>query len=113
MNMTNDNEILSSQMRLLTEAETLLRRSRIALAEMPEPTDNTTHTKRKEKVTTMSTEITAQRAGELYASGMSVVEVARETNITYAKARKLIADSGTPVRDASSRLKGRTRKANS
>ena len=112
MNMTNDNEILSDQTRLLKEAESLIERSRAALAEMPETTQTTTQHK-KEKVTTMSTEITAQRAGELYASGMSVVEVARETNITYAKARKLIADSGTPVRDASSRLKGRTRKVNS
>lgn len=59
----------------------------------------------------MSTEITAKKAGELYAGGMSVVEVAREVNVTYSKARKLIQDSGTPIRDASSRLKGRTRKS--
>jgi len=31
----------------------------------------------------MSTELTAQRAGELYASGQSVIEVAREYNMTY------------------------------
>lgn len=55
-------------------------------------------------------EVTADAAGKLYADGMSVIEVARATNITYSKARKLIAASGTPVRDASARLKGRTRK---
>jgi hypothetical protein len=97
-------------MRLLKEAESLIVRSRIALAEMPEPIQ-TTKTTRQKKETNMSTEITAQQAGELYAAGKSVSDVARETSITYAKARKLIADSGTPIRDASSRLKGRTRKA--
>lgn len=61
----------------------------------------------------MTIETTAAKAGELYASGMSVSEVAAATNVTYSKARRLIQDSGTPIRDASSRLKGRTRKANS
>jgi hypothetical protein len=59
----------------------------------------------------MSTELTAQRAGELYASGQSVIEVAREYSMTYAQVRKLIGASGTPIRSASDRLKGRTRKA--
>lgn len=57
----------------------------------------------------MSTSITAQRAGELYAAGKTVNEIAVTNSITYAQARKLIIDSGTPIRDASSRLKGRTR----
>lgn len=61
----------------------------------------------------MSTEITATKAGELYSTGKSVAEVATQMSITYSKARRLIKDSGTPVRDASSRLKGRTRKARS
>jgi len=52
----------------------------------------------------------ASQAASLYTSGKSVVEVASELGITYGKARKLIVDSGTPIRDASSRLKGRTRK---
>lgn len=59
----------------------------------------------------MDTNVQAQKAGELYASGLSVAEVAEKTNVTYNQARKLIAASGTPIRDASSRLKGRTRKA--
>lgn len=52
----------------------------------------------------------ATQAASLYTAGKSVVEVASELGITYGKARKLIVDSGTPIRDASSRLKGRTRK---
>ncbi len=56
-------------------------------------------------------EANAQKAGELYAAGKSVVEVASEINVTYSQARKLIAASGTPIRDASARLKGRTRKS--
>ena len=54
-------------------------------------------------------EVTAQNAAQLYSQGKPVVEVARELGITYGKARKLIDSSGTPIRDASSRLKGRTR----
>jgi hypothetical protein len=98
---------------LLNEARGLITRSRVALAEMPAQiqTPKTKPNTRKETAKTMSTELTAQRAGELYASGMSVIEVAREHNLTYSKVRKLIADSGTPIRDASARLKGRTRKA--
>jgi len=106
---------MSSTEALLNEARGLLERSRVALAEMPAQQETiktkTPTTRKEEKVKTMSTEITAQRAGELYASGMSVVEVAREVNITYSQARKLIQSSGTPIRDASARLKGRTRKA--
>lgn len=59
----------------------------------------------------MSTELTAQRAGELYSQGQTVIEVARAHGLTYGQTRKLIAASGTPIRDASGRLKGRTRKA--
>jgi hypothetical protein len=77
---------------------------------MPEQTNNT-NTKRERRKTMSEVEvITPAKAAELYTSGMSVIEVAQATNISYGKARKLIADSGTPVRDASSRLKGRTRK---
>lgn len=54
-------------------------------------------------------EINAQAAAQLYSTGKPVVEVAKELGITYGKARRLINESGTPIRDASSRLKGRTR----
>lgn len=54
---------------------------------------------------------TPVEAASLYTAGKSVVEVAQELGITYGKARKLIADSGTPIRNTSDRLKGKTRKA--
>ena len=65
------------------------------------------------KDVTANTETTAtpQAAATLYTSGKPVVEVAKELGITYGRARKLIATSGTPIRDASSRLIGRTRPA--
>jgi hypothetical protein len=55
--------------------------------------------------------ITSNQAAALYSAGKSVDEVATELSITYGKARKLIADSGTPIRNTSDRLKGKTRKA--
>lgn len=55
--------------------------------------------------------LTAQQAGSLYASGQTVDQIAKGNGITYAQARKLVVASGTPIRDASSRLKGRTRKS--
>lgn len=97
--------------RLLDEAEDLISRSRAALADAANAVDTTEKTQRRRK--TVSTEITATKAGELYSTGKSVAEVATQMSITYSKARRLIKDSGTPVRDASSRLKGRTRKARS
>jgi hypothetical protein len=75
----------------------------------------TTHyTRRKDHIvenTTATTAATAtpQAAASLYTSGKPVVEVANDLGITYGKARKLIAQSGTDLRDPSSRLKGRTR----
>lgn len=50
-------------------------------------------------------------AAKLYSEGKSVVEVAQALGITYGKARKLIADSGTDIRNTSDRLKGKTRKS--
>ena len=61
-------------------------------------------------VTTTVTTVTSRQAAALYASGKSVDEVAKELSITYGKARKLIADEGTPIRNTSDRLKGKTRK---
>jgi hypothetical protein len=55
--------------------------------------------------------ITSNQAAALYSAGKSVDEVATELSITYGKARKLIAESGTPIRNTSDRLKGKTRKA--
>jgi len=54
--------------------------------------------------------ITSSNAAALYSAGKSVDEVAKELGITYGKARKLIADSGTQIRNTSDRLKGKTRK---
>jgi hypothetical protein len=47
----------------------------------------------------------------MYSDGKSVVEVSLALGITYGKARKLIAASGTDIRNTSDRLKGKTRKA--
>jgi transcription antitermination factor NusA-like protein len=97
---------------LLDEAAATLQRSRVYLQNVAEEQPNTqlnskTHNKGETK---MSTELTAQRAGELYTAGKSVIEVAREHSMTYAQVRKLIGASGTPIRNSSDRLKGRTRK---
>jgi hypothetical protein len=98
---------------LLNEAAVLINRSRSALADMPEPEEIKEKPKRQVKEKTVTTDTNAAQAGELYAAGKSVVEVAAAMNITYSKARRLISESGVPVRDASARLKGRTRKINS
>lgn len=55
--------------------------------------------------------LSAQQAGELYAAGQTVDQIAKGNGMSYSQARKLIVASGTPIRDASSRLKGRTRKS--
>ncbi len=94
----------SPQLRLLNEAEELHQKSRAWLKAEPiaEPNEKPT------KGSTV-TEATPQAAAQLYGQGKPVVEVARELGVTYGKARKLIDASGTTIRDASSRLKGRTR----
>lgn len=100
-------------MSLLSEARGLLEKSREALANMPEMPEKIEKPKRQKKEKTMSTDVSSTQAGELYAAGKSVAEVAAAMNVTYSKARRLISESGVPVRDASARLKGRTRKINS
>ena len=97
--------------KLLNEAAMLIAKSRLTLQLIAEDIDTIKPTSTQRRSTIMSTELTAQRAGELYASGQSVIEVAREYSMTYAQVRKLIGASGTPIRNASDRLKGRTRKA--
>lgn len=56
-------------------------------------------------------ELTPQSVADLYAAGMSVNDIAILYSDSYAKVRRLLRESGTPVRDASSRLKGRTRRS--
>ena len=91
---------------LLTEARELHKKSRAWLLEEPvAETPNEKPTKGK----TVAAEITPQAAAQLYSQGKPVVEVAKDLGITYGKARKLIDASGTSIRDASTRLKGRTR----
>lgn len=102
------NQVVSTD-KVLNEAKALIEKGRAALAEMQGIIQNTNTTIRRRQ--TMSTELTAQRAGELYSQGQTVIEVARAHGLTYGQTRKLIAASGTPIRDASGRLKGRTRKA--
>lgn len=97
--------------KLLNEAAALIATSRLTLQLIAEDIDTIKSSITQRRSTIMSTELTAQRAGELYASGQSVIEVAREYSMTYAQVRKLIGASGTPIRNASDRLKGRTRKA--
>ena len=97
---------------LIHEAQALHDKARATLEELPPfeyepPKPKTQNTKRKVKL--VSTEVTPQAAAKLYIDGKPVVEVAKELGITYGKARRLIGESGTSIRDASARLKGRTR----
>lgn len=97
---------------LLEESRGLIAKAREWLVEMPEQVQGETSHKKptqKERYSEMSNEATPQAAGQLYTEGKTVIEVARHFGITYGGARKLIKESGTPIRDASSRLKGRTR----
>lgn len=49
------------------------------------------------------------QAADLYTSGLSIDDVAKELNINYRTARKAINLSGIQLRNPSERLKGRTR----
>jgi len=51
----------------------------------------------------------SNEATELYVSGLSVEAVADRLEVAYRTARKAILMSGTPLRDSSLRLVGRTR----
>ena len=97
---------------LLAEAKALHKKSRAWMRDNPPELSNTiTKPKPKVQITkgTQMAEVTPQAAAQLYSTGKPVVEVAKELGVTYGKARRLINESGTPIRDASSRLKGRTR----
>jgi hypothetical protein len=63
--------------------------------------------------TTTSTrpDLNPQTVGALYTAGMSVNDIAVLYNEPYSRIRRLLRESGTPVRDASARLKGRTRRS--
>jgi hypothetical protein len=93
---------------VLNEAKILIAEARKQLSLMPEEIQTKTTLQRRQ---VKMSELTAQQAGELYAQGQSVIEVARAHGLSYGQTRKLIGASGTPIRDASGRLKGRTRKA--
>jgi len=99
---------------LLNEARELIARSRDWLENQPEETKvrKTTQQEKTQMDTTSGNELTPQAAAQLYTEGKTVYEVAVMNGITYSKARKLIVASGTPIRNASDRLKGRTRKKN-
>jgi len=96
-----------SSNQLLNEARDLIDRSRASLASLEKEKENENETRKGIQMTTAS----PQQAAALYTAGKSVVEVAQELGITYGRARKLIADSGTPIRNTSDRLKGKTRKS--
>lgn len=49
------------------------------------------------------------KAAELYTAGKSVDAVAKELGITYGQAKKAIESAGVTLRNASDRLKGKTR----
>lgn len=91
---------------LLDEAKALHKKSRAWMRDNPPELSNT-----QIQITkgTQMSEVNPQAAAQLYSAGKPVVEVAKELGVTYGKARRLINESGTPIRDASSRLKGRTR----
>jgi hypothetical protein len=98
---------------LVQEAAALLVKARASMENAGEQSAQTTQDNRRTKmeVETSTTTITAERAGELYASGLTVDQIAKGNGVTYARTKKLIVASGVTIRDASSRLKGRTRKS--
>jgi hypothetical protein len=98
---------------LVQEAAALLVKARASMENADEQSVSTTQDSRRTKmeVETSTTTITAERAGELYTSGLTVDQIAKGNGITYARTKKLIVASGVTIRDASNRLKGRTRKS--
>jgi hypothetical protein len=96
--------------KLLEESRSLIQRARRALETPEHEAKHQTQKDRKGRQI-MSTELTPQMAGDLYTSGQSVIEVARTHGMTYAQVRKLLVTNGTEIRNASDRLKGRTRKS--
>lgn len=95
---------------LLAEAKALHKKSRAWMRDNPVQLSNIeTQIQITKGTSEMESAVNPQAAAQLYSAGKPVVEVAKELGITYGKARRLINESGTPIRDASSRLKGRTR----
>jgi hypothetical protein len=94
---------------LLAEAKALHKKSRAWMDANPVEAQEVKTKVHTTKGKATMAETNAQAAAQLYSTGKPVVEVAKELGITYGKARRLINESGTPIRDASSRLKGRTR----
>lgn len=98
---------------LVQEATALLVKARTFMESTDEQSVHTTQDNRRTKMQeeTSTTTMTAQHAGELYTSGLTVDQIAKSNGVTYARTKKLIIASGVTIRDASSRLKGRTRKS--
>lgn len=110
---------------LTNEAAALIAKARTQLQSTPTERKDETHMEQmmtsmsaaeaaaRIAATTATTATTApdltSQVAQLYTGGKSIVEVAAALNITYGKARKLLTASGTPLRDSSERLKGRTR----
>ena len=107
---TNNSYMIADSQALLKESRSLIEKARRVLEEPEHEITYKTQKDRKVRQT-MSTELTPKMAGDLYTSGQSVIEVARAYGMTYAQVRKLLATNGTPIRNASERLKGRTRKS--
>lgn len=108
---------MSDNISLLQEAAALLVRARTTVENADDQSAvQTTKDNRRTKMEielkeTTSTMITTERAGELYTSGLTIDQIAKSNSMTYARTKKLIVASGVTIRDASSRLKGRTRKS--
>ena len=56
-------------------------------------------------------ELSPETVAALYSAGMCVNDIAIMYHEPYSRIRRLLRESGTPVRDASARLKGRTRRS--
>lgn len=56
-------------------------------------------------------ELNPETVSKLYEAGMSLNDIAVLYGQPYSRMRRLLRESGTPVRDASARLKGRTRRS--
>lgn len=98
--------------KLISEAASLLDRARGLLTDTTTPTTHKETTPVETDTTTMNhPTLTPEQANDLYLAGRTVWEIAQGYGLTYAKTRKILAAAGTPIRPASLRLKGRTRKS--
>lgn len=98
---------------LLNEAAMLIEASRVALSQAALVLDVSVMSEEKQttkrRSSIMSVELNAQTIADQYQSGLTVAEVAAANGVTYNKIRTILKANGTPIRNASDRLKGRTR----